>query len=191
MTTARARQSAVIRRAAATLAALLGVVGPAMLLAGCRDADRSVASAVAPDRPLLTPASGSVSTLLGRAALNEGFSLRREAPGWAMDIEAWPGLDVAVQRIDFPSGSHSGWHMHPAPVFIQVVSGTMTFYESDDPHCTPIVRHAGQVYLDAGDHAHIARNENPYHPAQNIVTYFAPPGAALRIDAPAPGNCPF
>jgi hypothetical protein len=25
----------------------------------------------------------------------------------------------------------------------------------------------------------------------NIVTYFAPPGAALRIDQPNPGNCPF
>ena len=161
------------------------------LVAGCRDADRSVSSAVAPDRPLLTPASGSVSTLLGRATLAEGFSIRREAPGWAMDVEAWPGLDVAVQRIDFPPGSPSGWHMHPGPVFIQVVSGTMTFYESDDPHCQPIVRTAGQAYLDAGDHAHIARNENPWHAAQNIVTYFAPPGAALRIDAPTPGNCPF
>ena len=26
---------------------------------------------------------------------------------------------------------------------------------------------------------------------QTIVTYFAPPGADLRIDEPSPGNCPF
>jgi hypothetical protein len=49
---------------------------------------------------------------------------------------------------------------------------------------------AGQGYLDAGDHAHIARNETEL-PAQNVVTYFAPPGAVLRIDEPRPGNCPF
>ena len=41
-----------------------------------------------------------------------------------------------------------------------------------------------------GDHAHIARNESGA-PAQNVVTYFAPPGAVLRIDEPKPGNCPF
>jgi hypothetical protein len=52
------------------------------------------------------------------------------------------------------------------------------------------VRTAGQGYVDLGEHAHIARNETA-EPAQNIVTYFAPPGAALRIDQPSPGNCPF
>jgi hypothetical protein len=49
---------------------------------------------------------------------------------------------------------------------------------------------AGQGFLDVGEHAHIARNETS-QPAQNLVTCFAPPGAALRIDAPQPGNCPF
>ncbi len=96
-----------------------------------------------------------------------------------------------MQSITFAPGSYSGWHRHPGPVFIQVVSGTMTFYEGDDPTCTPIVRSAGQGFLDVGDHPHIARNETG-QPAQNVVTYFAPPGATLRIDvAPAPGNCPF
>ena len=70
------------------------------------------------------------------------------------------------------------------------MSGTMTFYESDDPKCQPIVRTAGQGYLDAGEHAHIARNESGA-PAINVVTYFAPVGAALRIDEPKPNNCPF
>ena len=66
----------------------------------------------------------------------------------------------------------------------------MTFYDSSDPHCTPVVRSAGEGFLDLGEDAHIARNETSL-PAQNVVTYFAPPGAALRIDQPAPGNCHF
>jgi hypothetical protein len=53
-----------------------------------------------------------------------------------------------------------------------------------------MVRTAGQGYLDVGEHPHIARNESAA-PAENIVVYLAPPGAALRIDAPNPGNCPF
>jgi Cupin domain len=102
-------------------------------------------------------------------------------------------LEVAAQRIVFAVGAHSGWHSHPGPVFIQVVSGTMTFYEGNDPSCTPTVRHAGEGFLDVGDHAHIARNESSAS-AENLVVYFAPPRtlqSGLRIDQPRPGNRPF
>jgi hypothetical protein len=147
-----------------------------------------------PEPPSLTAGSGTSSTLLGRATfgdpVDQTFKVKRMTGDWHVEIKAKPTLDLAVQSIVFQSGGQSGWHSHPGPVFIQVVSGTMTFYESDDPACTPIVRTAGQGYLDVGDHAHIARNETAA-PAQNIVTYFAPPGAALRIDKPNPGNCPF
>jgi len=112
------------------------------------------------------------------------------ADNWEVGVVARPELDIAVQTIAFPADSHSGWHNHPGPVFIMVVEGTMTFYESNDPSCTPIVRVAGEGYLDRGDHAHIARNESGL-PAKNVITYFAPPTAALRIDQPNPGNCPF
>jgi hypothetical protein len=145
-------------------------------------------------QPAYTLGSGSASTLLGRATFSDpsedNFKVKRRTGHWQVEIKAKPALDIAVQSIVFQPGSQSGWHSHPGPVFIQVVSGTMTFYESNDPKCRPIVRTAGQGYLDVGDHAHIARNETAA-PAQNIVTYFAPPGAVLRIDQPNPGNCPF
>jgi hypothetical protein len=167
------------------------------LLSGCSDGTDSLAPNavdVSTTRPSFTAGSGSTSTLLGRATFSDPaddvFKVKRITGEWHVEVKAKPALDVAVQTIAFPVGSHSGWHRHPGPVFIQVVSGTMTFYESDDPTCTPVVRTAGQGYLDKGDHAHIARNESGA-PAQNVVTYFAPPGAALRIDAPQPGNCPF
>lgn len=137
-----------------------------------------------------TPGSGSVSTLLGRATFDEPFKVKRaaDAYGWEVEVEAKPSLDIAVQSIVFPAGSHSGWHSHPGPVFIMVVEGTMTFYDSDDPTCSPTLRHAGEGFLDTGDHAHIARNETAAT-ARNVVTYFAPAGAPLRVDAPRPGNC--
>ena len=158
-----------------------------------------------------TPSSGSTSTLLSRATFSsfkverkqvavkdpvqgrlsgEAERARRRRPIWEVEVEARPALDIATQTINFQPGAQSGWHSHPGPVFISVMSGTMTFYESDDPNCEPIVRSAGEGYLDVGDHAHIARNETSA-PATNVVTYFVPPGAALRIDEPFPGNCPF
>jgi hypothetical protein len=138
-----------------------------------------------------TTGTGTTSTLIGRATFDEAIKVKRVGPdGWDVKVKAEPALDIAVQRIVFQPGGQSGWHSHPGPVFISVVEGTMTFYESDDPDCNPVVRHAGQGFLDVGDHAHIARNETSA-PATNVVTYLAPPGAAVRIDEPNPGNCPF
>jgi oxalate decarboxylase/phosphoglucose isomerase-like protein (cupin superfamily) len=181
-----------------------GAVALVIALAACKDGSAPVqprtTDGISPaaTSPSFTLASGSTSTLLGRATFsqpdehgNSGLvDIRRTTGTWQIDIKAKPNLDLAVQSITFAPGAQSGWHSHPGPVFIQVVSGTMTFYESDDPTCTPNVKTAGQGYLDMGDHAHIARNETAT-PAQNIVTYFAPTGAALRIDQPSPGNCPF
>jgi hypothetical protein len=178
-------------------AALLGAVTSAAVLIGCKDGGQPLAphaSDVGTQRPLFTLGSGTSSQLLGRATFSDPsdpvFKVKRITGDWHVEIKSVPALDLAVQSITFQPGGQSGWHSHPGPVFIQVVSGTMTFYESDDPTCAPIIRSAGQGYLDVGDHAHIARNETTL-PAQNLVTYFAPPGAALRIDEPNPGNCPF
>ena len=139
-----------------------------------------------------TPGSGTISTLIGRATFRDSFKVKREdaATGWEVEAEAKPNLDIAVQVIDFAPGGQSGWHSHPGPVFISVVAGTMTFYDSDDPACEPTVRTAGQGFLDVGEHAHIARNESGAA-ARNVVTYLAPRGAPLRIDRPNPGNCQF
>ncbi|HEU4827883.1 MAG TPA: cupin domain-containing protein [Gemmatimonadales bacterium] len=166
-------------------------------LVGCSDAEKPFEPAAAEpahEGPHFTVGSGSASTLLGRTTFSpaddQPFKVKRMEGDWHVEIKALRGLDLAVQRIVFQPGAQSGWHRHPGPVFIQVVSGSIAFYESDDPTCTPIIRTAGQGFLDTGDHAHLARNETG-EPAENIVTYFAPPATPLRIDAPLPGNCPF
>ena len=173
----------------------IGTLIFAVLVAACTDESATVAPhAHNMETADLTMGSGSASTLLGRATFSDpndqNFKVKRMTGDWHLEIKAKPAFDLAVQTILFQPGGNSGWHSHPGPVFIQVASGTMTFYDSDDPTCTPVVRTAGQGFLDYGDHAHIARNESGA-PAQTVVTYFAPPGATLRIDEPRPGNCPF
>ena len=176
----------------------VGILVLASVVTACKNGKDSVGmgpqeAELRTSTPLNTTGT-SKSTLLARSTFSDpkdqNLNVMRITDGWHFDLKAKPGVDVAVQSINFDPGTSSGWHSHPGPVFIQVVTGTMAFYESDDPTCTPLVRTAGQGFLDVGDHAHIARNEGTV-PATNIVTYFAPPGAALRIDQPRPGNCPF
>jgi hypothetical protein len=138
-----------------------------------------------------TTGSGTTPTVIGRATFEDQLKVKRaDDSGWKVEVKAKPDFDIAVQTIDFAVGAHSGWHSHPGPVFISVVEGEMTFYDSDDPNCEPTVRSKGQGFLDVGDHAHIARNESGA-PAKNVVVSFLPPGAPLRLDQPAPGTCAF
>jgi hypothetical protein len=170
----------------AVLAVTLGA-----LVSGCEEPGSPAAPSAS--KPVFA-ASGTQGTVLGRTTFGDPgqgiFKVKRITGDWHVEVKAKSTFDLAVQRIVFQPGGSSGWHVHPGPVFIQVVSGVVTFYESNDPACRPLVLGAGQGYLDVGDHAHIARNETNAV-AENVVTYLVPPGAALRSDADPPGNCPF
>ena len=89
------------------------------------------------------------------------------------------------------AGGYSGWHTHPGPSVVLVKSGVATVYDGDDPSCTPKTYAAGSGFVDPGDgHVHMVRNEG----AAVLITQafqIIPTGAARRIDAPSPGNCPF
>lgn len=168
----------------------------AVITLGCSDhsettSPRSSASAATPH---FTAGSGNASTLIARSRFSDPkdpvLKVKRIADDWHVELKATPTLDIAIQSIVFQPGGQSGWHTHPGPVFVQVVSGTTTEYKSDDPTCSPIVHPVGSAYVDPGEHAHIARNETGTT-ATVVVTYLVPPGVPLRIDAPAPGNCPF
>jgi len=75
--------------------------------------------------------TGSKSTPVGRATYDE-FKVKREMPGLELDLKARTDVDIVTQIITFDKdGGNSGWHKHPGPVFISVISGTMTFYDSD------------------------------------------------------------
>jgi quercetin dioxygenase-like cupin family protein len=158
---------------------------------GCSSEPAAPAASV-PFTPEFTLGSGVTPTFLGQATFDIK-KVKRITDKWHVELKAKDGLDIAVRSFSYAPGSSTGWHRHPGPVFIQVIKGTVTFYEADDQNCTPIVVDSGEAYLDLGEHAHIGRNETD-QPAQDLVVLFGPPGIAptdFRIDAPAPGNCPF
>jgi quercetin dioxygenase-like cupin family protein len=134
--------------------------------------------------------SGVTPTVLARGTY-DAFKVQSNPPGPAMfKAESKRPIDMVVRRHEYAAGGSTGWHAHPYPVFITVVTGQVTFYEYDDPTCTPHVVSAGQGYVDSG-HGHLGRNETS-QPAVDISVIMAPVGGAFRTELPAPGPyCAF
>jgi len=136
-----------------------------------------------------TAQSGVTSTTLATGVLDP-INVNVHSGDWKARLKTDGESSVTVvQNTVIPGGSF-GWHSHPGPSLIVVKSGTLTFYDGDDPTCSPERYSAGQAVLDSGDHVHIARNEGTVD-AVVIVTRLLPPGASPRIDQPDPGNCSF
>ena len=136
------------------------------------------------------PPSGVTPTLLARGTY-DAFKVRSHKKG-PIDFkaEAKAPIDIVVRRHDYDPHSTTGWHSHPGPVFITVTQGTLTYYEYDDPTCTPRTVSAGQGFVDDG-HGHVVRNETD-QPAQDMSVIIAPVGGAFRTDLPAPHpSCGF
>ena len=99
--------------------------------------------------------------------------------------------DVYVVQNTVKPGGHSGWHTHPGPSLITIKEGTATFYDGDDPTCTPHVYEAGTGAIDLGDgHVHLLKNNGSVD-LVTVTVQILPATADRRIDAPAPGHCDF
>jgi quercetin dioxygenase-like cupin family protein len=110
--------------------------------------------------------------------------------GWFLKINVKGNSDVYVTRHTFQPGQHTGWHTHPGPSLITVISGELTVYEADSPNCTPIIYHTGESFTDIGcGDVHLVRNEGNV-PAMDVAVQIVPAGVARRIDADQPPSCP-
>jgi len=135
------------------------------------------------------PPVGVTPTVIGRATY-EAFNLQSDPRVLEFSAHAKRPVDIVVRTHDYAPGSSTGWHSHPGPIFITVVEGEVTFYERDDPTCTPKVVSKGQGYVDTGK-GHLGRNQTGA-PAKDVSVILAPVGLPFRgeLDAPAP-QCKF
>ena len=109
-----------------------------------------------------------------------------------IDRERWLELQPANSSVvenDFQPGQTTGWHSHPGPSEIFVVTGSITNYASDQWQCKGVTYAAGTAFLDAGGtDVHELVNAGTA-PAETIAVQFIPHGQARRIDKPEPSNC--
>lgn len=133
-----------------------------------------------------SPPSGVTPTLIGRGTY-EPFKVSSAKHAFPLDFtaRAKDPLDMVVRIHDYLPESSTGWHTHPGPVFITVLEGEVTFYDYDDPTCTPHVVRAGEGYVDTG-HGHLGRNETGA-PARDVTVIIAPVGLPFRGELDAPG----
>jgi hypothetical protein len=131
-----------------------------------------------------SPAVGVTPTLIGRATY-EPFKVKTDHRSLVdFEAKAKSHLDMVVRMHDYAAGGSTGWHTHPGPVFVNVLQGQVTFYEADDPTCTPHVVSAGQGYVDSGQ-GHLGRNETG-QPARDVSVILAPVNLPFRGELPAP-----
>jgi len=131
-----------------------------------------------------TPGSGISTTIVAGPSLLEGIKVKSESEINEFEIKTKGFSDVYVVHNRIVPGGHSGWHSHPGPSIISVVSGTATEYHGDDP-LTPHVHLAGTCFVDDGQHPHIVRNEGTTDLVL-VAFQILPFGAPRRIDEPAP-----
>jgi quercetin dioxygenase-like cupin family protein len=99
-----------------------------------------------------------------------------------------PG-DVMFVQVKIEPGGSFGWHSHRAAVAVAVVAGTLTLYDSSDPKCAPQPKKAGQGFIEAANHVHLARNEGKTV-ARVMVAYLgAPHGKPADVPAKRPAQC--
>jgi mannose-6-phosphate isomerase-like protein (cupin superfamily) len=146
-------------------------------------------------RAWATAASGYTSSTLYKGTFSpiDVSNQFIPTPGdiWLSTQKTTAPSDLYVQQNTWQPGGTTGWHTHPGHSLIIVTQGTVTAYDGHDPNCTPEVYTQGMTFVDpGGHHVHIIRNETSAV-AQTIAIQLILAGAARRIDASDPGNCPF
>jgi quercetin dioxygenase-like cupin family protein len=147
-----------------------------------------LAGAVAGIALATTPSGVTVTPLAPTGTFGE-IHAKARIGHWEAKIKTKGMSDVYFTQVTIQPGGTLGWHSHPGLSFVIVKQGTATFYDGDDPSCTPHVFQAGQTAFEPEGHIHIVRNEGSV-PLVNVVMQLVPTGAPRLISEPSPGNCP-
>ena len=138
---------------------------------------------------LATPPSGVTTVAIADGTFDD-IDVHIKTGAWKAMIDTKGASDLHVLQNTVIPGGTLGWHSHPGPSLVIVVSGTASFYTAED--CTtPHVFQAPSQFIDNGSDVHLLRNEGNVNLVV-VVVRLVPEGAAPRIDEPNPnpGVCP-
>ena len=168
------------RRAALAAGAVTAAAGTAIAFSTLGDGPAAAGTPRSPAPPPSASASASgdpIVTPLAAALV----------PG-PIDIDRRHPSNVVSVRIDFRAGDTTGWHSHPGPVLVQVVSGAITLRHAAHGRCLSQVVRAGHGFFEAPGAVHVAENPRPA-PAVLYATFVLPPKAGPEVSAPIPAPC--
>jgi quercetin dioxygenase-like cupin family protein len=140
---------------------------------------------------LATPSSGLSTTILAESQFNSFFAQAHAfPPAWGALVAGYGSTDAYVVDNKIDPGGTTGWHSHPGPSLILVVSGQVTNYTSKDRDCAGHVYSAGQGFIDGGGNDEHTLRNNGATEAETIAVQLIPHGAPRKIDEPNPTHCP-
>jgi hypothetical protein len=156
------------------------------------------AAGVGASTVLATPQAGLTTTTLGSASLPP----LRIHSDYRPDPQTWPPsfwstvlrthaiTDLYVVDNKLAPGGTTGWHTHPGPSLIIVVSGTVTNYRAAAGHCAGYDYPTGTGFVDAGDNDVHELKNNGATTAETVAVQFIPHGQPRKIDLPqVPQGC--
>ena len=145
---------------------------------------------------LATPGNGFAPTPI----VNGNFGkLHENTPAnktgkWGLILKTLDSTDIGADRLTLQPSAYSGWHAHPAQVFVTVTQGSIIWYDGSDPLCTPHNYSAGQSFIEGPYRSHNVVNASSSANAEYIAIVIKPAGfvgPAFRLDRPEPNNCDF
>jgi quercetin dioxygenase-like cupin family protein len=99
------------------------------------------------------------------------------------------GADVFIQHARLGANQATGWHTHPGPVVVAVVSGSLTYEDAHANRCRRVTYEAGEGFTDPG-FGHVHRAIAGPEGAHFYPVYILPKGSATHVIAlPPPEEC--
>ena len=118
-----------------------------------------------------TPSHGYVATLLGATTI-DSLSIRPSGESAALFV-----------RAELAEGGTTGWHSHPAHVFVLVKKGRVAIVSEE---CSRAVYTPGEIFLETPGHVHKAINVGDGEVVLVATFVGMPPGAAPTTDEANP-----
>ncbi len=150
---------------------------------------------------LLTPAEATPGNGFAPASIVNGHfgTLNENTAGdktgkWGLHLKTLDDTDIGADRLTVAPGGFSGWHAHPAPVFVTVTQGSIVWVDGSNPLCTEHTYNIGESFIEDAYAVHNVRNASNSASAEFVAIVIKPEGfvgPAFRLDRPEPNNCAF
>jgi quercetin dioxygenase-like cupin family protein len=108
---------------------------------------------------------------------------------WGMILKTKGATDMGTDSITLAGGGYTGWHIHPAAVFVTVTEGSIVWYDGTNAMCPGTTYSAGQSFIEDAFIIHNATNASMSNQAKFIAMHINPTGVPFLVGKPQPGGC--
>ena len=189
----------------ATIIAVILV--PALILAGCNESTTTEesrnASAEVIQTSAVTQSGGtSLDEMIGMErvevrplargeytdGIDKNFNITLDGGSTSTEADVRGAAESVTAELTFEPEGFVGWHTHPGPVIVTVVSGALTVVNELD--CVARVYEEGQAFVDPGQgNIHVAHNASGEETRAYALFMDVPQGDGPTDLLDNPGDC--